>query len=186
MSDIKVKTEEITSSSAASQSQEQNEVKIEATTTEASADTPSSSVDLKLQEPPVKNLTVVKETYLYDGSGKPNLIEYSSSAQSSSNAANIRPTKKAKIEKNKEEYFLEIRWLKDFDSMDEPRGERSYYVSHSPSSYDVLSICVKHSQCVFFSTQCLPMKYEEESSPTHIHLPKNTRERGILKITSID
>ena len=132
MSDIKVKTEEIPSSKVASHSQEEQ---TEVTSTEAAVkteETPSSNVDLQLEPPKrVKGVpTVVKETCFYY-SDKPNLREcFPSSIQSSSSAANSRPAKKAKIEKNKEEYFLEIRWLKDFEDMDEPRGEKNYYVSH--------------------------------------------------------
>ena len=133
MSDIKVKTEEIPSSNVASHSQEEQ---TEATSTETAVkteETPSSNVDLQL-EPPKRTKgvpTVIRETCYYY-SDKPNLIEYNipSSTQTSSNAANSRPAKRAKIEKNKEEYFLEIRWLKDFEDMDEPRGEKNYYVSH--------------------------------------------------------
>jgi len=140
---IEIKTEEITPSTVASQidrAATDMKVKTEETpsTVTSQIDTTTTNNEFKTEETPstvtsqsekapvarVKGVpTVISETF-YDGD-EPNILQLSSSATTT--PSTDRPTKKTKLEK--QEYYLEIRWYKDYEDLENPTGLKEFYYS---------------------------------------------------------
>jgi hypothetical protein len=116
---ISVKTEETPTSVTSQIDTMTTDIKVK------TEETPSS-VTLQSEEAPVARVkgvpTVISETFYYGN--KPNVLQLSSSTTSTSSTA--RPTKRTKLE---EEYYLEIRWYKDSEDVENPTGVKEYYYS---------------------------------------------------------